>query len=155
MQMTVSQLLQTAFAMADANYPSLADQWTAASHRVESAMNGTMVFKKVQDMGRIDVLSRALEGEERERLARSKPDFPNNNLAVLSAAFIGGIYAVVRALRDREQRKVQTNIATVSPRPTSIYCYMIWSWSAFPSKNSSFSRSASWQRLYRCSPCHT
>ncbi|MBR0714791.1 hypothetical protein [Bradyrhizobium liaoningense] len=73
MQVTVSQLIQTAFAMADANYPSLAIQWTAASYRVESAMIGTMVSKKVHDMGRIDILSRALEDEERERLRVASP----------------------------------------------------------------------------------
>ncbi|MBR0823010.1 hypothetical protein [Bradyrhizobium liaoningense] len=105
MQMSVSQLLQAAFAMANANYPSFANKWTTASYRVESAMIGTMASKKVQDMGRIDVLSRALEDEERERLASGTPDLHANNLALLSAAFIGGIYAVVRALRDREQRK--------------------------------------------------
>ncbi|WP_027548325.1 hypothetical protein [Bradyrhizobium sp. WSM2254] len=118
MHVTVSQLLQTAFAMANGSYPSLADQWTAASYRVDSAMIGTMVFAKVQDLGRIDVLSRALEDDERERLASGQADLhATNNLALLSAAFIGGMYAVVRALRDREQRKMQGNIARVFPAP--------------------------------------
>ena len=98
MKATVSELLQAAFSASEARYPTLANQWIRCSFRIEAVLPNSGISKKVQDMGLIDRLTRSLEDEW---TGSPTSIFSLNNQVLFSSLFIGGIYAVLRALRQR------------------------------------------------------
>jgi hypothetical protein len=99
----VGQLIVAAFGLARASDKDINERWIRMSHRIGSQLPHSLLAVKIQQIGEVDLVCRALEKELLEQPPRDgEMDFRFNYLMVLSEWWIGSAYAVCYTLKDRK-----------------------------------------------------
>jgi hypothetical protein len=102
--MSISQLLVTAFTAARQRQTDLPTKWVQISVRLGGLLPASLLMASVQREGEADALIRCLEDEMAERV-RSKnisDMFAGHYLNIMTTYWIGGIYEILRLLRERK-----------------------------------------------------
>ncbi|MBR1212010.1 hypothetical protein [Bradyrhizobium sp. JYMT SZCCT0180] len=118
---TVSQFIESAFAIARSKYHETSVCWTSLSGRL--APSGLVgMWANIQKLGELDLLLRCLEDELQERIATNPDgngiDFAYAYQVAFSETWVGAGYEILRSIRQREthSRKVGLQTRDVSLR---------------------------------------
>lgn len=101
--MNVGTLISAAFRLAARRQTSLHKTWVGISFRIGSLLPNSLLLLSIQRVGELDVVLRCMEDELRDSMSRkSDEDFHFNYQVMLSEAWIGSVYEIVRLLLERK-----------------------------------------------------
>nr|WP_315596073.1 hypothetical protein [uncultured Cupriavidus sp.] len=99
--MRVSEIVAAAFALADERDRGLQRRWIDISFKIGPRVPGSLLTLSVQRVGRLDSLLRTMEAEFCG-LKEIDDDAASEERSLLSEAWVGSLYEIVRAMEERK-----------------------------------------------------
>lgn len=96
--MTVTELVEAAFAQAASKQTVIHQAWTDVSYNIGTKLVNSLLTMSVQNAGRLDILIRCMEDE----FSKENPNLGLHNRNFLSELWIGYVYEFVRLLDQRQ-----------------------------------------------------
>lgn len=101
--LSVSELILSGYQLASKQQEAVTQSWVTGSHRLGSALPGSLLIVSIQRAGRLDTVLRCMEDEYTSVALREEiRPWVAESLASLSEMWIGQVYEIVRLTRERK-----------------------------------------------------